>query len=51
MTARGELVRVTVYVDHPIMARKAFEAAVQQYPKMRIRLRNRVLVTQEHLPK
>ena len=31
---------------------KAFETAVEQYPKMRIRLRNRALkVMQEHLPK
>jgi len=32
-------------------SQKAFEAAVEQYPKARIRLRNRALVMQEHVPK
>jgi hypothetical protein len=50
LTASGELVRVMVYADHPIIARAAYEAAVKQYPKMRLRLRNRALVLQEHLP-
>jgi hypothetical protein len=50
MSPRGELVRVLVYADHPIIARKAFEAAVEQYPKIRIRLRNRALVMGEHKP-
>jgi hypothetical protein len=35
----------------PIIARKAFQAAVEQYPRTRIRLRNRALGMQEHLPK
>jgi hypothetical protein len=43
LTAPGELVRVLVYADHPIIARAAL-AAVEQYPKARIRLRNRALV-------
>jgi hypothetical protein len=43
---RGGLVRVMVHAD-----RAAFLAAVEQYPKSRIRLRNRALVTQEHKPK
>jgi hypothetical protein len=51
LTAPGELVRVLVYADHPIIARAAFRAAVEQYPKSRIRLRNRALVMQEHLLK
>jgi hypothetical protein len=51
MSPRGELVRVMVYADHPIIARKAFQAAVEQYPKTRIRLRNRALVMEERLPK
>jgi hypothetical protein len=45
------LVRVLVYADHPIIARAAFRAAVEQYPKARIRLRNRALVMQEYKPK
>jgi mRNA-degrading endonuclease HigB of HigAB toxin-antitoxin module len=40
-----------VYADHPIIARKAFDAAVEQYPKARIRLRNRALVMEEHKPR
>jgi len=40
-----------VYADHPIIARKAFQAAVEQYPTTRIRLRNRALVMEEHKPK
>jgi len=32
-------------------SQKAFETAVEQYPKARIRLRNRALVMQEHVPK
>jgi hypothetical protein len=51
LTPGGELVRVMVYADHPIIARKAFAAAVEQYPKSRLRLRNRALVMEEHLPK
>jgi hypothetical protein len=51
LTLNGELVRVLVYADHPIIARKAFAAAVEQYPKSRIRLRHRALVMEEHLPK
>jgi hypothetical protein len=31
--------------------RAAFRAAVEQYPKARIRLRNRALVMEEHRPK
>ena len=43
--------RVIAYLDHPIIARATFRAAVEQYPKARIRLRNRALVTEEHKPK
>ncbi len=51
LTPRGELLRVMVYADHPIIAPKAFQAAVEQYPSSRIRLRNRALVMEENLPK
>jgi len=45
------MVRVIAYLDHPIIARAAFWAAVEQYPKVRIRLRNRALVMAEHKPR
>jgi hypothetical protein len=48
MGSRGEIGRVLVYADNPLIARAAFRAAVEQYPKARIRLRNRVLVMEEH---
>jgi hypothetical protein len=48
LSPAGELVRVLVYADHPIIARAAFRGAVEAYPKARIRLRNRALVMQEH---
>jgi hypothetical protein len=32
MSPRGELVRVLVYADHPIIARKAFAAAGPAQP-------------------
>jgi hypothetical protein len=51
LTERGEFVRVIAYLDHPIIARAAFRATVEQYPKARIRLRNRALVIEEHKPK
>jgi len=35
---------VLVYADNPLIARVAFKAAVEQYLKERIRLRNRALV-------
>jgi hypothetical protein len=38
------------YPDHALIARAAFRAAVEQYPKSRIRLRNRALVMEEHKP-
>jgi hypothetical protein len=38
LSLAGEFVRVLVYADHPIIARAAFNAAVEQYPKARIRL-------------
>jgi hypothetical protein len=47
----GELVRVLVYADHPNIARGAYRAAVEQYPKSRIRLRQRALVMEEHIPR
>jgi hypothetical protein len=47
----GEMGRVLVYADHPLIARAAFRAAVEQYPKARIRLRNRALVMEDHKPK
>jgi hypothetical protein len=34
-------------VDHPMIARAAFRATVQQYPN---RLRNRALIMEEHVP-
>jgi len=51
LTSAGEMVRVIGYLDHPIIARAAFRATVEQYPKARIRLRNRALVMEEHKPK
>jgi hypothetical protein len=48
MGSRGEIGRVLVYADNPLITRAAFRAAVEQYPKARIRLRNRVLVMEEH---
>jgi len=39
-----------VYADHPMIARAAFRAAVEQYPKSRIRLRDRALIMEEHVP-
>jgi hypothetical protein len=47
----GEMIRVMAYLDHPIIARATFRAAVEQYPKARIRLRNRALVMEEHKPR
>ena len=44
LSRAGELVRVIAYLDHPIIARATFRATVEQYPKARIRLRNRALV-------
>jgi hypothetical protein len=49
-SAATAALRDTGSVD-PVIARKAFQAAVEQYPKSRIRLRNRALVMEEHLPK
>jgi hypothetical protein len=51
LTPHGELVRVLVYADHPIIARKAYASAVEQYPKSRIRLLQPRVVIEEHLPK
>jgi hypothetical protein len=45
------MIRIVAYLDHPIIARAAFKAAVEQYPKSHIRLRNRALVIAEHKPK
>ena len=42
------MVRIIAYLDHPIIARAAFRSAVEQYPKARIRLRNRALIMEEH---
>jgi hypothetical protein len=50
MSARWEVGRVLVYADNPLIARAAFKAAVEQYPNVRIRLRNRALVMEEHKP-
>src|SRR5262249_15330295 len=47
----GEFIRVVVYTDNPHVARAASRATVEQYPKVRIRLRNRALVMEEHRPK
>jgi len=47
----GEFIRVVVYTDDPHLTRAAFRAAVEQYPKVRIRLRNRALVMEEHRPR
>jgi hypothetical protein len=51
LSPASELVRIMAYLDHPIIARAAFRATVQQYPKARIRLRYRALVMEEHKPK
>jgi hypothetical protein len=51
MSAPWEVGRVLVYADNPLIARAAFKAAVEQYPNLRIRLRNRALVMEEHKPK
>jgi len=51
LSSAGELVRIIAYLDHPIIARAAFRAAVEQYPKVRLRLRNRALVIDDHKPK
>jgi hypothetical protein len=40
-----------VYADNPLIARAAFKAAVEQYPKDGIRLRNRALIMEEHKPR
>ena len=48
LSPAGELVRIIAYLDHPIIARAAFRATVEQYPNLRIRLRNRALVMEEH---
>jgi hypothetical protein len=50
LTPAGEMVRVIGYLDHPIIARAAFRTTVEQYPKARIRLRNRAPVMEEHKP-
>jgi hypothetical protein len=50
MGPRGEIGRVLVYADNPLIARAAFKSAVEQYPNSRIRLRNRALVMEEHKP-
>jgi hypothetical protein len=42
---------VLVYADNLLIARAAFRAAVEQYPKERIRLRAHALVMVEHKPK
>jgi hypothetical protein len=36
---------------HPNIARGAYRAAVEQYPKSRIRLRQRALIMEEHVPR
>ena len=51
MGPHGELGSVLVYADYPLIARAAFKASVEQYPKQHIRLRNRALVMAEHKPK
>jgi len=51
MGAHGEIGRVLVYADNLLIARAAFGAAVEQYPKERIRLRAHALVMEEHKPK
>jgi hypothetical protein len=51
LSPTGELVRVMAYLDHPLIARAALRAAVEQYPGSHIRLCNRALVMQEYKPK
>ena len=46
----GEFVRVIARADNLIVARAAFDAAVKQYPTLRLRLRNRALVMAERVP-
>jgi hypothetical protein len=45
------MIRVIAYLDHPIIARATLRATVEQYPKTRLRLRNRALVMEERKPK
>jgi hypothetical protein len=51
MGPHGEVGHVLVYADHLGLARAAFKAAVQQWPKERFRLRQRALIIEEHRPK
>jgi hypothetical protein len=37
MGLRGEIGRLLVYADNPLIARAAFKAAVEYYPNERIR--------------
>ena len=39
------------YADNPLIARAAFKATVQQYPKEGIQLRNRALILEENKPR
>jgi hypothetical protein len=48
MGPHGELGSVLVYADYPLIARAAFKASVEQYPKEHIRPRNRALVMEKH---
>jgi hypothetical protein len=41
---------VIAYTDNLVVARAAYKAAVEQYPKSRIRLRQRALVLEQHVP-
>jgi len=49
LSARGEIVQVMVYADHAMVPR-GLAGSVEQYPKSRIRLRDRALIMEEHVP-
>jgi hypothetical protein len=51
MGPRGEVGHALYYADDLLIARAAFKAAVEQWPKIGFRLRNRALIVDEHKPK
>ena len=51
MAPRGEIGHVICYTDNIAVARAAFKAAIEAYPKDGMRLRNRALIIEEHRPK
>jgi len=51
MGPRGEVGHVLVYADDLGLARAVFKAALQQWPKQGLRLRQGTLMLKEHKPK